>query len=181
MVAADPFEFEDAVVVKSSACHHRECSHLQRLWRFKPIGVNAQHGIWIRALHPGFDQNVIPVLDRPHVAVDLQQDVFSVVKTLGLASGPAGATTIGCSNMLDLQMGVIRKRRLAPVQWIRCIQLQADAEVQPFRMRCARQQVVQCRGQIRIAVRGDLHKNRLLFVTHWAQSLHQSVAAMRRV
>ena len=80
------------------------------------------------------------------MAVDLQQKILTVVEILSLAAGPAGAATICCGNMVELQMVVIRKGFFAPAQWISCIQLQADAEVQPLRMHCVLQQVVQCRG-----------------------------------
>ena len=58
----------------------------------KAVRVNTENGALIAAFPPGRQQQVIPVLHGPHMAVDLQQKVFPAVNTLGLATGPAGTT-----------------------------------------------------------------------------------------
>ena len=136
------------------------------------VRVNTENGALIAAFPPGRQQQVIPVLHGPHMAVDLQQKVFPAVNTLGLSTGPAGTTAFRGIEPDDLQLWMIRKRAGSPVGWVISSQLQADAEAQAFWLGCPLDQVVQCGWEIRIPVSRDLNKDR---------GTHQRAAAMRSV
>ena len=112
------------------------------------------------------------MLHGPHVAVDLEQEIFSSVKALGLPTGPAGSMTFSCIEPDDLQVWMIRKRAFSPVGWVVISQLQADAEAQAFGLRCSFDQVVQRGREIRVSVSRDLYEDR---------GSHQRAAAMRSV
>ena len=112
------------------------------------------------------------MLHGPHVAVDLEQEIFPAVKALGLPTGPAGSMTFRCIEPDDLQVWMIRKCTFSPVGWVVISQLQADAEAQAFGLCCPFDQVVQRGRKIRVSVRRDLYEDR---------GSHQRAAAMRSV
>ena len=112
------------------------------------------------------------MLHSPHVAVDLQQKVFSAVNILSLASGPAGSAAFSCIESDALEVWMIRKCACSPMRRIVSSQLQADAEMQALWLGRPLNQVVQCGREIRIPVSRDLNKDR---------RAHQSAATMRSV
>ena len=112
------------------------------------------------------------MLHGPHVAVDLEQEIFPSVEALGLPTGPAGSMTFSCIEPDDLQVWMIRKRAFFPVGWVVISQLQADAEAQAFGLRCPFDQVVQRGREIRVSVSRDLYEDR---------GSRQRAAAMRSV
>ena len=165
-------KFEDAVVVKGLGRHHRQGAGLQLAWLLEAIGIHAQDSFCVVAIPPRLQQEIIPVLDSTHVAVNLQQKVLTVVEPLSLAACPASTTTVCCGNILDLQMGVIREGLLAPAQGIRCIQLQANAEFQSLGISGLLEQIVECCGEIRVSISSDLNED---------CAGHQRADAMRKV
>ena len=64
---------------------------------------------------PGGEQQVIPVLHGPHVAVDLEQKIFTAVNDLGLSTSPAGPAAFRCMEPENLQVWMIWKRAGSPV------------------------------------------------------------------
>ena len=112
------------------------------------------------------------MFDRPHVAVDLQQKVLIVVKTLSLASCPAGSTAFGRCECLDLTVAVFWESWFLPSHWIVLRQLQTDAESQTIWMSCLLEQIVERCWEIRVPISSDLNEDCVL---------HQRADDMRKV
>ena len=100
------------------------------------------------------------MLHGTHVTVDLKEKILTCVNTLCLVSCPACAAAFICTESDHLQVWVIRKPAFSPMGRVVVSQLQANAEVQPFRLGRSLDQVVKCGGKVWIPVSRDLNEDR---------------------
>ena len=109
LIAADAPELEDAEVIKPVCRHHRQGVELKAARQLEAVRIHAQHRHRIQAGLPCLHQRVIPVLNSPHVAVDLQQKLLPPVKLLGLMPRPAGPLTVFCFERNQSKAGMRRE------------------------------------------------------------------------